>query len=61
MLLANPDGNGYHLPAFSYQYILIASRYHAQSYNSNGQNPCEIAGWLQASCLGFGEFAFQLL
>jgi hypothetical protein len=25
----------------------------SQSYNSKGQNPCEIAGSLQAACLGF--------
>jgi hypothetical protein len=26
---------------------------HSQSYNSKGQNPCEIAGSLQAPCLGY--------
>lgn len=54
------DGNGYGPSLFRVQWIQNSSVSHSQSYNSQGLNPCQIAGSLQAPCLGYCALATPL-
>ena len=48
-----PGGSGYDPRHFLHAASPNPIPSRSQSYNSNGQNPCEIAGSLQAPCLGY--------
>ena len=50
---AYPDGNGYDPHNFRRLIALKPYLFTPQSYNSMGQNPCEITAALDQACLGY--------